>query len=107
MPFSATQDEIGPMTRTVEDAARMLEVMAGYDAGRSDHRVQRGPRPPSYTASLDSEGLKNARIGLLTDFIGRDAIHEPVNAVVEAGGREDDGDGRDGRSREHSRISRR
>ena len=32
MPFSSTQDEIGPMTRTVEDAARMLEVMAGYDA---------------------------------------------------------------------------
>ena len=31
MPFSTTQDEAGPIVRTVEDAARMLDVMAGYD----------------------------------------------------------------------------
>ena len=31
IPVSTTQDEAGPITRTVEDAARMLDVMAGYD----------------------------------------------------------------------------
>ena len=31
MPFSTTQDEAGPIARTVEDAARMLDVIAGYD----------------------------------------------------------------------------
>ena len=31
IPVSATQDEGGPITRTVADAARMLEVMAGFD----------------------------------------------------------------------------
>src|SRR5262245_21152031 len=31
IPNSTTQDEAGPITRTVEDAARMLDVMAGYD----------------------------------------------------------------------------
>src|ERR1700722_6146813 len=31
IPNSTTQDEPGPITRTVEDAAKMLDVMAGYD----------------------------------------------------------------------------
>ena len=31
IPISFTQDEVGPIVRTVEDAARMLDVMAGYD----------------------------------------------------------------------------
>jgi Asp-tRNA(Asn)/Glu-tRNA(Gln) amidotransferase A subunit family amidase len=34
---------------------------------------------------LTKDGLRGARIGLLTDFLGHEAIHEPVNAVVEAG----------------------
>ena len=84
MPFSPTQDEIGPITRTVEDAARMLDVMAGYDAADPITAFSAGHVPLTYTAFLDRNGLKNARIGLLTDFMGRDAIHEPVNHVVEA-----------------------
>jgi Asp-tRNA(Asn)/Glu-tRNA(Gln) amidotransferase A subunit family amidase len=31
MPVSETQDAAGPIARTVADAARLLEVMAGYD----------------------------------------------------------------------------
>lgn len=83
MPFSATQDEIGPMTRTVEDAARMLEVMAGYDAADPITAFSAGHIPPSYVAALHRDGLRGARIGLLTDVIGTDPIHAPVNRVVE------------------------
>ena len=83
MPFSSTQDEIGPMTRTVEDAARMLAVMAGYDPADPITAFSAGHVPASYLAFLDRTGLKNARIGLLTDFMGREPIHEPVNHVVE------------------------
>ena len=83
MPFSSTQDEIGPMTRTVEDAAPMLEIMAGYDPADPITAFSAGHVASSYTASLDRAGLKNARIGLLTDFIGKDPIHEPVNHVVD------------------------
>jgi amidase len=83
MPFSATQDEIGPITRTVEDAARMLDVMAGYDPADPITAFSAGHVAKSYVAALDKAGLKNARIGLLTDFMGRDPIHAPVNAVVE------------------------
>ena len=83
MPFSTTQDEAGPMTRTVEDAARMLDVMAGYDPDDPITAFSTGKIPRSYAASLDAAGLKGARIGLLTDFMGADPIHADVNRVVE------------------------
>jgi Asp-tRNA(Asn)/Glu-tRNA(Gln) amidotransferase A subunit family amidase len=83
MPFSATQDEIGPMTRSVEDAARLLDVMAGYDPADPITAFAAGRVPASYTAFLDKGGLANARIGLLAEFMGSQPIHEPVNRVVE------------------------
>jgi Asp-tRNA(Asn)/Glu-tRNA(Gln) amidotransferase A subunit family amidase len=83
MPFSATQDEIGPMTRTVEDAARLLEVMAGYDPADPITAFGAGHIPRSYTAFLTKDGLGSARIGLLSEFMGSQPIHEPVNRVVE------------------------
>src|SRR6266850_8414845 len=83
IPISTTQDEAGPITRTVEDAARMLDVMAGYDPADpvTAFGVQKNPR--TYTTFLDRDGLKGARIGVLTDFFGRDAVHQEVNAVTE------------------------
>ena len=84
MPFSPTQDEAGPITRTVEDAARMLDVMAGYDPGDPITAFGAGHIPPSYTASLMVGGLKGARIGLLTDFLGTNSIHQDVNRGVES-----------------------
>ena len=84
MPFSITQDEAGPMTRSVEDTARMLDVMAGYDPADPITAFSAGHVPPTYTASLDRNGLKGARLGLLTDMMGRDPVHADVNTVVEA-----------------------
>ena len=83
MPFSTTQDEAGPITRTVEDAARMLDVMAGYDPADPITAFSNGKIPRTYTASLDAAGLKGARLGLLTDFIGSEPIHADVNHVVD------------------------
>ena len=83
IPLSPTQDEAGPITRTVEDAARMLDVIAGYDSADPITAFSAGHMPRSYTAALDREGLKGARIGLLTEYLGRDAVHAEVNAIVE------------------------
>jgi len=82
IPASTTQDEVGPITRTVEDAARALTVMAGYD--REDPVTAFGWErvPPTYTAFLDAEGLDGARIGVLEDLFGGETIHAEVNAVV-------------------------
>jgi Asp-tRNA(Asn)/Glu-tRNA(Gln) amidotransferase A subunit family amidase len=85
IPLSTTQDAAGPITRTVEDAARMLDVIAGYDPGDPITAFGAGRLPKSYTDALVKEGLNGARIGLLVDFLGRDPVHQPVNEVVEAG----------------------
>jgi amidase len=84
MPFSTTQDEAGPMTRTVEDVARMLDVMAGYDPNDPITAFNAGRIPATYTAELKADGLKGARIGLLTDFMGGDPIHQDVNRAVDS-----------------------
>ena len=83
IPISTTQDEAGPITRTVEDVARMLDVMAGYDPDDPITAFGAPKIPKTYTAFLDRGGLKGARIGVLADFFGRDRVHEEVNAVTE------------------------
>src|SRR5262245_2353411 len=84
IPLSTTQDAAGPITRTVDDAARTLDVIVGYDPNDPITAFSVGKIPPSYLTTLTKDGLRGARIGLLTDFLGHEAIHEPLNAVVEA-----------------------
>lgn len=58
------RDTPGPLARTVEDVARLLDVMAGVD--RDDARTaDASPHvPQTYAAALDRNGLKGARIGV-------------------------------------------
>jgi len=82
IPCGLTQDTIGPITRTVADAAVMLDVMAGYDP--ADPITSQGAPhiPSSYTDALDADGLKGARIGVLRSFFGKGQVHAPVNDVM-------------------------
>jgi Asp-tRNA(Asn)/Glu-tRNA(Gln) amidotransferase A subunit family amidase len=82
IPASTTQDEVGPITRTVEDAARALTVMAGYDPEDPITAFGWQRAPATYTAFLDADGLDGARIGVLLEMFGGEAIHQEVNAVV-------------------------
>ena len=61
MPLSWSLDHVGPMTRTAEDSALMLNAIAGYDPhdpGSLDAPV------PDYTQGL-SHGISGLRIGVL------------------------------------------
>jgi len=64
-PLYLRNDTGGPMTRTVADATRLLEVMAGYDPADPLTKYSEGKIPKSYQQSLDKNGLKGARIGVL------------------------------------------
>ena len=55
------------MTRTVWDAARLLEVLAGYDPNDPVTAYAAGEVPDSYTAGLDADGLRGARIGVIRE----------------------------------------
>ena len=61
---------LGPMCRTVADAARLLDVMVGYDPADPVTARGVGQVPESYAAGLDAEGLKGARIGILRQPMG-------------------------------------
>ena len=83
IPVSLTQDEAGPIARTVEDAARLLDVMAGFDPEDPITAAGVGHVPPAYTAFLDKQGLGSARIGVLREYFGREPVHAEVNQVME------------------------
>lgn len=65
MPANPTQDTMGPITRTVADAARVLDVIAGYDPKDPVTAYSVGEVPTSYTLALKSDALRGARIGVL------------------------------------------
>jgi amidase len=65
LPIAHSQDTAGPMTRTVRDAAILLDVLAGPDP--RDPATLAQQRPADYTACLDADGLKGARIGVPGD----------------------------------------
>ena len=65
LPISHSQDTAGPLTRTVRDSALLLNVLAERDP--LDAATRPLQRPADYTAGLDKDGLKGARIGLPSD----------------------------------------
>jgi amidase len=64
-PLYLERDVGGPMTRTVEDAARVLDVVAGVDADDPATAAAAGRIPDTYTAFLDAGALRGARIGVV------------------------------------------
>ena len=83
IPNSQTQDEVGPLARTVRDAALLLDVMAGYDPADPITAFGRGRTPRSYTELLRPDALKGVRIGVLTNLFGSEERHHEVNAVMQ------------------------
>ncbi|MCR6650427.1 MAG: amidase family protein [Cellvibrionaceae bacterium] len=81
---SPSQESGGPMTRSVYDAAAVLDAIAGYDA--ADLATQAGlgkiPSRP-YTSFVDKEGLKGARIGVLREMIRKGKVHNEGTALFE------------------------
>jgi len=72
IPIAHTQDTAGPMTRTVADAATLLSAIAGSD--EADPITMDIPKGATdYSASLDKDGLRGARIGVARQFLGKDA----------------------------------
>ena len=76
--FASSLDQGGPMTHTAEDAAILLNVMAGFDPRDStsvDDPV------PDYTKSLNND-IKGLRIGLPREYFGK-GLSSEVAKVIE------------------------
>jgi aspartyl-tRNA(Asn)/glutamyl-tRNA(Gln) amidotransferase subunit A len=65
--FASSLDQIGPLTRSCEDAALTLEIIAGQDV----HDATSSPRPvDDYRAAL-TQPTKGLRIGVPRDFLSK------------------------------------
>ncbi|MBT5778693.1 MAG: amidase [Rhodospirillaceae bacterium] len=73
-PLSETLDHIGPMTRSVGDAAAMLGALAGVD---DKDPTSLSAEVPDYLGGLE-EGVRGIRIGIDEQYISRDV--DPVVA---------------------------
>lgn len=80
VPITHSQDTAGPMTRTVRDAAMLLNVLAAEDP--RDPATERQKRPADYTAELAQDALKGARIGVPSD--PNDPLNDPYYGKLPA-----------------------
>jgi Asp-tRNA(Asn)/Glu-tRNA(Gln) amidotransferase A subunit family amidase len=82
IPVSPAQDAVGPITRSVRDAALMLDVMVGCDARDPTSALGAEHGARGYFAHLDPGILKGLRIGICTCLFGQGSEHAEVNRVV-------------------------
>ena len=78
MPGSWSMDTIGPISRTVEDAAITLGAIAGYDP--KDPYSWKTP-VPDYMTALDGN-LRGMRVGVITEQINSGLVEPEVREAV-------------------------
>lgn len=86
--FASSLDQIGPLARSVTDAAALLEIIAGHDP--RDSTSIGLPEPIRLPTATD---LSGKRFGIVTEYIGdacepgvRQVFHDTVAAVTALGG---------------------
>jgi aspartyl-tRNA(Asn)/glutamyl-tRNA(Gln) amidotransferase subunit A len=77
-PLAFSLDHVGPLTRTVEDNAILLQAMAGHDT--ADPASARRP-PADFAAEIDA-GVKGLKIGLIAHFYTEDMIAASEQAAA-------------------------
>lgn len=81
--FASSLDQIGPMTKSVYDAAAMMDVICSYDPKDSTSLPQ---QPEHFAEDLrDFEqhlSLKGMKIGLPKEYCGMDGVSDGVNQVT-------------------------
>jgi amidase len=77
LPLAESMDHVGPMTRSVEDAALMLKAIAGYDPRDS---TSLNVEIPDYSESLKT-GIQGIRIGVDRDYLV-EGVEAPLTASI-------------------------
>lgn len=81
--FGSSLDQIGPLTRTVEDAALLLNILAGHDPRDSTSLPE---EVPDYTEGLD-QGVAGLKLGLPREYF-TEGISSGVRERVEGAARQ-------------------
>jgi aspartyl-tRNA(Asn)/glutamyl-tRNA(Gln) amidotransferase subunit A len=78
--FASSLDQIGPLTKNVEDSAYVLQAIAGYDASDS---TSANVDIPDYTSALTGD-VKGLRIGVPKEYLGEGIDPRVKEAVLKA-----------------------
>ena len=76
--FASSLDQIGPLTKTVEDSAIVLQAIAGYDPKET---TSINTPVPNYTQDIDSS-LKGKKIGFPKEFFNKDLDSEILKSLL-------------------------
>jgi amidase len=82
IPLFLRQDIGGPLARTVEDAVRILEVIAGYDPADPITKASVGKVPKSYAQFLKKDGLKGVRLGVFRRYLDAPTTDPQIKEVM-------------------------
>lgn len=83
IPISEHQDTVGPMARTVKDAAALLSVIAGIDSHDNYTSViPNGGKIPNYAAACSSKRLDGIRIGVSPDLHPFTTDNDALKAAI-------------------------
>ena len=84
-PLVVFQDSAGPMCREVEDVARLLNVIAGFDPKDPFTAAAIIAGPQDYSAGLDNGALAGKTIGVIREVFGdnKDPESAAVNQLME------------------------
>lgn len=78
--YGSSLDQIGPLTRSVEDCAIVMNSICGNDPKDSTSATQAGSSNVDYTMDLN-QGIKGLRIGVAKEYFGA-AVDEDVARVT-------------------------
>jgi amidase len=84
IPLALSQDMGGPLARSVEDIAIVLDLTAGFDPNDPVTGVSTAHTPGSYTHFLKTGRLRGARFGVLTNVMGTTPADEEVAGIIRA-----------------------
>ncbi|WP_428268642.1 amidase [Haliangium sp.] len=85
IPISHTQDTVGPLARTVRDAAIVLGALTGIDPDDPATAASDGQSHTDYTQFLDADALSGARIGVARNQFGfHTEVDARMNTAIEA-----------------------
>ena len=78
--FASSLDQVGPMTKSVEDAAMLLQVLAGHD--EMDGTTPKEP-VPDYVKALEGASLKGVKLGLPKEYYEVSGVDPEVKRITD------------------------
>jgi amidase len=81
LPLSHTQDVAGPLARSAQDLAIILDIVSGYDSRDEATQIMRTAVVPAFMDRLHSANLADLRLGKLQEYF--DGSDGAVSAAIE------------------------